>query len=451
MRKNFLYIILVIFSYPILSMQHFSEVIVSKEFENVCQFFIIRSGNESRNLKIFLGKLDLQCQIDNNFKSYLSTDQGQEFLSRIIYQRCFERASFQIVLQQFWVYLDKLKCNPSLYKSVVLSFLYYFEKEKINISGLYDNAGQYLLIHLIKTCNLEGLKMLIKKLDVNIVDDQEDTPLIWAIRLCIPNDGLKIRPSFKELVDSIICDPCSKEVLKFILNQENLNINQKNVNGDTALIKAILQENEELVRMLINRGADINIQNNTGNSPLIIAVDNGYISISQMLLQHGADINMQNRDGDTALIKAVTHGYKELVDILIANKSNVNMQNNTGNSPLIIAVDNGYTSISQMLLQHGAAVNMQNRDGDTALIKAITHGYKELVDILIANKSNVNMQNNIGDSPLVIAINKGFTSIAQALVENGGDIYLENKSGECALTLADQFGNENIIEMIESV
>ncbi len=385
MRKNFLYIILVIFGYPILSMQNFSEVIVSKEFENVCQFFIIRSGNESRNLKIFLGKLDLQCQIDNNFKSYLSTDQGQEFLSRIIYQRCFERASLQIVLQQFWVYLDKLKCNPSLYKSVVLSFLYYFEKEKINISGLYDNAGQPLLIHLIKTCNLEGLKMLIKKLDINIVDDQEDTPLIWAIRLCIPNDGLKIRPSFKELVDSIICDPCSKEVLKFILNHENLNINQKNINGDTALIKAVLQENEELVHMLINRGADINIQNNTGNSPLIIAVDNGYTSISQILLQHGVDINMQNRDGDTALIKAVTHGYKELVDILIANKSNVNMQNSSGNSPLIIA------------------------------------------------------------------IGKGFTSIAQALVENGADIYLENKSGECALTLADQFGNETIIEMIESV
>lgn len=385
MRKKFLYIILVIFSYPILSMQNFSEVIVSKEFEKVCQLFIIRSGNESRNLKVFLGKLDLQCQIDNNFKSYLSTDQGQEFLSRIIYQRCFERANLQIVLQKFWMYLDNLKCNPSLYKSVVLSFLYYFEKEKINISGLYDNAGQSLLIHLIKTCNLEGLKMLIKKLDVNIVDDQEDTPLIWAIRLCIPNDGLKIRPSFKELIDSIICDPCSKEVLKFILNQENLNINQKNVNGDTALIKAILQENEELVHMLINRGADINIQNNTGNSPLIIAVDNGY------------------------------------------------------------------TSISQMLLQHGAAVNMQNIDGDTALIKAINHGYKELVDILIANKSNVNMQNDSGNSPLVIAINKGFTLIAQALVENGADIYLENKSGECALTLADQFGNENIIEMIESV
>ena len=385
MRKNFLYIILVIFSYPILSMQNFSEVIVSKEFEKVCQFFIIRSGNESRNLKVFLDKLDLQCQIDNNFKSYLSTDQGQEFLSRIIYQRCFERASFQIALQQFWIYLDKLKDNPSLYKSVILSFLYYFEKEKINISDLRDNAGQSLLIHLIKTCNLEGLKMLIKKLDVNIEEDQEDTPLIWAIRLCIPNDGLKIRPSFKELIDSIICDTCSKEVLKFILNQENLNINQKNVNGDTALIKSVLQENEEFVHMLINCGADINIQNNTGNSPLIISVDNGYTSISQMLLQHGADINRQNRDGDTALIKAVTQGYKELVDILIANKADVNMQNDSGNSPL------------------------------------------------------------------VIAINKGFTLIAQALVENGADIYLENKSGECALTLADQFGNENIIEMIESV
>ena len=82
-------------------------------------------------------------------------------------------------------------------------------------------------------------------------------------------------------------------VLYFLLTSQ-VNINDKDCNGTTALMCAAINNNESMVSLLFDKGADINIKNNDGYTALMLAVRNNYESIVSLLIDKGADINMKN-------------------------------------------------------------------------------------------------------------------------------------------------------------
>ena len=55
------------------------------------------------------------------------------------------------------------------------------------------------------------------------------------------------------------------------LLEQNLNVNHKNANGNTALHNAAAAGKLEMVKFLVSRGANIKIRNNYGETPLDIA------------------------------------------------------------------------------------------------------------------------------------------------------------------------------------
>ena len=82
-------------------------------------------------------------------------------------------------------------------------------------------------------------------------------------------------------------------------------VNAKDANGDTALIVAIRDRDEDWTGFLLNKGADPNLAGKSGDTPLIAAARVGFEDAAGWLLGLGAKVDGTNRMGETALIIAV--------------------------------------------------------------------------------------------------------------------------------------------------
>ena len=99
-------------------------------------------------------------------------------------------------------------------------------------------------------------------------------------------------------------------------------VNARDVNGDTGLIVAITDRNEDFTAYLLNQGADPNLAGTGGDTPLIVAARVGYQDAAEWLLGQGAKVDGANRMGETPLIVAVQQRQAALVKILLAAGAN---------------------------------------------------------------------------------------------------------------------------------
>jgi ankyrin repeat protein len=148
----------------------------------------------------------------------------------------------------------------------------------------------------INTTPLEVYRYLIetKGCDVNVQDDDNDTPFHYAIRCFDPNDGGNIT------------------VLTYLLAQTNINVNTKGYNGNTLLHYACFEINTltiDIFKLLIERlGAGVNAQDDYKHTPIHIALglfnsnNGGDIAVLTYLLMHDdVNTNIHGQFGATLL------------------------------------------------------------------------------------------------------------------------------------------------------
>lgn len=113
--------------------------------------------------------------------------------------------------------------------------------------------------------------------------------------------------------------------------------------GGTALSNAILVENDELVKFLLELKVDVNIPyKRAGTTPLIVATNKGNRDIVNLLLQYGADSSRRDASGRTALIWACKSEHWELVPLLLeSSKDILNTRDRKRMSALAYARCNG--------------------------------------------------------------------------------------------------------------
>jgi hypothetical protein len=191
-------------------------------------------------------------------------------------------------------------------------------KKGIN-PNIVNNGGETAL-HCVSThSHINNVKLLINKivennLSLDSVDKYKMTPLISFISnasfeafFYLLNKGASLEIANEcnpELLHFAI-ENKQYDIVKFLIEKKDYNINQKNESGDTPLHLLLEQKNInqliEIVRFFISNGAKTNIQNNTGNTPLHsllkrnpgnagISIDN-FIEIINFIIQtqnHGA-------------------------------------------------------------------------------------------------------------------------------------------------------------------
>lgn len=82
------------------------------------------------------------------------------------------------------------------------------------------------------------------------------------------------------------------------------------------LITAVLNNNYEIAKKLIESKADVNWKDGFDTDALMYACSNGNIKIVKLLLENGANVNSKDKQGNTVLSAAKESNNIELVEYI---------------------------------------------------------------------------------------------------------------------------------------
>ncbi len=145
-------------------------------------------------------------------------------------------------------------------------------------------------------------------------------------------------------------------------------INMTDEYGHTALISAILANNEDCVALLLNSGADFEKPCDfTKWTPVHNAAVTGNVRILNKLIEAGADIHAIDKDGASALSLAALNGSTDCVRLLIDAGVDVNTPDeNSLTTPLMHAIAIGNVRCVELLIEADADIYREDLGGRTA-------------------------------------------------------------------------------------
>jgi ankyrin repeat protein len=306
-----------------------------------------------------------------------------------------------------------------------ITILHYLLSQKginANIKGYNGCTLLHSACQCINDLPTEIFKVLIETIgaDVNVQNNDEDTPLHYAFRAFDPNDGGDIT------------------VLMYLLSQGNVNANIKDGHGYTLLHRACININHlplEIFQYLIETvGCGVNGQDENQDTPLHRAII--YFS--------------PNEDGGNTTVLMYLFGRKDV---------NVNIKDKYGVTLLHTACDNINTiplDVFKLVVEtHGADVNAQNEYKDTPLHRALLFfnpnkgGDINVLTYLLSQKGlNANTKGYFGETLLHIAcqqIKYLPLEIFKCLIETKGcDVNVQNNNKNTPLHNAlDSFNPDN--------
>src|SRR5688572_4410363 len=194
-----------------------------------------------------------------------------------------------------------------------------------------------------------------------------------------------------------------------------MNINARNENGYTALMKAASSGQTETVQALLAAGADSDLANG-GRSALSLAAVNGDLSTMKVLIAGGAQVDLKlnglpYQPDETALILAAVSGKRESVTLLLDSKASIDAKSDRWGTALVAAACQKHFDTARALLDRGAnpnassAVNVSS--GSTALHCAAMHGSRELIQLLLDKGADINAKMSGGQTPLIASLTSG--------------------------------------------
>jgi len=238
-----------------------------------------------------------------------------------------------------------------------------------------DSYGNSLLHTAAKYRNEKSIKLLLKNnINQNIINHNSETALLVAA-------GEDFQQVFKLLITKG-------------------NINHKNKQGSTALIRASKRDNIKLVKLLLDKGAQVNIKDKYGLQAVDYAQQRNYKNIQSILLASGAILKTNKERRPTLASVQKTGFYKGWTSLMIASwKSDLQ-------------------HCISILKKNHSSVNKQDPQGFTALMRASMKGHIEVSNLLIKNKANINIANHNGESALFLAASNGHEKVVSLLATN---------------------------------
>jgi len=155
------------------------------------------------------------------------------------------------------------------------------------------------------------------------------------------------------------------DMVQTLLNY-GADVNIYDSRGQTALFYAT---NPQVMDLLLNAGADINFRNNRNetvllvrsrpdNSVIVEMPTNDDINVLRFLLERGADPNIQDSDGNTALINAVQWEFYDYVELLLSHGASPTLRNKEGRTALDIVLRRSERRPRQQGSRHNKIINL---------------------------------------------------------------------------------------------
>ncbi|HEX5222739.1 MAG TPA: ankyrin repeat domain-containing protein [Verrucomicrobiae bacterium] len=191
--------------------------------------------------------------------------------------------------------------------------------------------------------------------------------------------------------------------------------------GFTPLHIAVVHEQKEAIKVLVELGADINAKNKDGETPLEVAVSElRHPDVGEFLIELGAKVDVRNSVSKlTPLDWSAFDGKVEMVRMLLTRGANPNAGRGSSRSaPIQQAANSGNVEILKLLLEAGADVNAMHA-GSHALGTAATFGHFRFVKMLLESGANPNLPDESGTTPLMCGVAGRNIEIVKLLVDAG--------------------------------
>ena len=189
--------------------------------------------------------------------------------------------------------------------------------------------------------------------------------LSFPKRFILPVVILLLLPCLaRSAVDSVAVEQQLREAAKVgdialvrNLLDKGANVNAKDRNGWTPLMRAAWPGQTEVARLLLEKGADINAKDHFGWTAFAWSAWGGHWALVRLLAEKGTDVNVPGPDRRTALILASSRGELDMVKLLLDKGADVQAKDENGITALIAAARMGRTRVVELLLKHGADPN----------------------------------------------------------------------------------------------
>lgn len=228
----------------------------------------------------------------------------------------------------------------------------------------------------------------------------------------------------------------SKDViaLQKLITKEN--VNAIDSNGVSLLSRAVLTNDFNTVKLLIEKGADPNLHNNTKSksTPLMMCSNHNLVKTAEYLLKKGADIDLPDSNGDAVINWAAYMGKYDFTKMLLDNGAKTNQKSIHSDNAIGVALKEWQDSIVELFIDYGKGIyTVEN--ANKPLIRAVK---KDDLTYLKKNltKENSNLKDEAGNSLLIIAAGRGDFDLVKLLIKKGATIDILNVVGHTALNKA---------------
>ncbi|XP_042541378.1 M-phase phosphoprotein 8 isoform X2 [Dipodomys spectabilis] len=141
--------------------------------------------------------------------------------------------------------------------------------------------------------------------------------------------------------------------VKVALNSdEDYDLDQEDSSGMTLVMLAAAGGQDDLLRLLITKGAKVNGQQKNGTTALIHAAEKNFLTTVAILLEAGAFVNVQQSNGETALMKACKKGNSDIVRLVIEWGADCNILSKHQNNALYFAKQCNNMLVYELLKSH---------------------------------------------------------------------------------------------------
>ena len=120
--------------------------------------------------------------------------------------------------------------------------------------------------------------------------------------------------------------------------------------GITPLFQACRENHISIVELLLEHGAGVNTPfPNSRENPLTLCAEKGHQELVGLLLTKGAVIDCQTKKGCTPIFLSCKEGHLDISEVLLKQGANVETADCRGNTPIMAAFKNGHVTVSDCL------------------------------------------------------------------------------------------------------
>ncbi|XP_031777560.1 protein phosphatase 1 regulatory subunit 16A isoform X3 [Nasonia vitripennis] len=228
------------------------------------------------------------------------------------------------------------------------------------------------------------------------------------------------------------------------LLKKGVNPDSTNEDGLTALHQCCIDDNEEMMKLLVEFGANVNAEDSEKWTPLHAAATCGHLHLVRYLIAKGANLLAVNADGNMPYDICEDEKTLDCIEGEMARR---------GVTQELIDETRASTEVRmlrelQKLASVGGDLEYKDHQGATPLHIASANGYLRVVEFLLDQHVSTDVEDNDRWQPVHAAACWGHLEVLELLVQNGADLNAKNKHDETPADICeDPEIRERIMEL----